>query len=128
MAYSRGLSYRDANQMEAAQVEFKSAARLDGGFAQAARQGNTIAAIVAAGPGGGIGDVAQFSSVAAAESGVDLGSLEVGTFQATVAGWNGFIPTNIDLFVFGQFVDSPLRTRLQDSAVVTIRGNLDARP
>jgi tetratricopeptide (TPR) repeat protein len=128
MAYCRGLSYRDGNQLDAARAEFKNAAHIDGHFAQAASQGNSLTAIIAAGPGGGLGDVAKFSPLAAAESNIDLGSGEVGTFEATVAGWNGFIPTDVDLFLFGQFVDSPLRTRQQGSAVVTVRGNLDARP
>lgn len=125
MAYSRGLAYRDRNQLQEAQAEFNSASALDAGFGQAAAQGRSITSILS---GGAFGSAAQFGGMAAAESAVELGAAELGQFQTTLAGWNGFVPTDVDLFELGEFVDTPPRSPSQLKAIVIIRGNLDVRP
>ncbi len=126
MAYSRGLAYRDGNRMQEAQVEFRSAVSHDAKFGQAAAQGQSISSILAAGPGGAMGSIAQFSGQAAVESTIELTGAELGAFQTTLVGWNGFIPLNLELQ--GSYVDTPPRSQTQIQSIVIIRGDLDVRP
>jgi len=128
MAYCRGLEFRDHNQMAAARTEFQGAAAMDGGFSQAATQDRSVSALLAMGPGSATGNLQQFSGLASSESDAELTAVELGSFQSAVIGWNGFVPTNLDLYDLGTFADTPPRTRQAGISTVIIRGDLNVRP
>lgn len=128
MAYCRGLEFRNHNQMAAARTEFQGATALDKGFSQAAAADQTVSSLLPMSAGGASGNLTQFSGAAVAEAEAALGAVEFGTFQSAVMSWDGFIPTNLELFNLGAFVDSPPHTRQVLTTGVIIRGNLDVRP
>ena len=128
MAYCRGLEFRDHNQMAAANTEFQGAVAMDKGFNQAAAEGRSVSSLLSMGAGGAGSNLGQFSEKAGALSGDALSAVETGSFQASIIGWNGFVPINLDLNYLGAFAGSPPHTtQLVDSSVI-IRGNLDVRP
>lgn len=127
LAYCRGLDLRDRNDLGGAQAEFRTAAKADRGFAEAAAQNREVSVLLSTGLGAN-SDFGHFNALAGAASTGEVMAGGPAGFASTMVTWNGFVPFSVDPGSLGLGLAAPPHTLFQSSIDVIIRGDLNVQP